>query len=433
MADLIKAPALTTLTVPDSSATDALINRGLTSLNNTKIDTSKVKVPSYEIGFGQKLKNYSQNPAVQQGLQTAMTLIPETEAPNAATQSVYDAHDQARQIAMKSGNPYAMAEAFGDKILEETGGLVQAAGDKYDAANTAASFLMPGAGYFLKSLPTYQKSDALTQMAGAYADTNSLADDAATMSGTKTLFGRKSQKRKIRSAIEQDQAVQDIKDQADEDMLQQMYGTPTIQLQNQMALMGGFSPNLARAAKSGGILTRIERAKTTNKNIIKLGNVTPKIDIVDDSEFFDNIEDPVFEFKNGGTIDTSNDDAFFNALQAPKVEEFKSGGELNIIPEGALHARKHNIEGTENLTQKGIPVVAESEGGELEQQAEIEVNEIIFRLDVTKKLEELYNKFKQEDTSKAEKAELAIEAGKILTCEIMEKTDDKTGLIEQVQ
>jgi hypothetical protein len=42
------------------------------------------------------------------------------------------------------------------------------------------------------------------------------------------------------------------------------------------------------------------------------------------------------------------------------------------------------MEGAEKLTKKGIPVVSESEGGELDQQAEIERNEIIFRLDVTK-------------------------------------------------
>ena len=57
----------------------------------------------------------------------------------------------------------------------------------------------------------------------------------------------------------------------------------------------------------------------------------------------------------------------------------------NVIPEGALHARKHHMENTEGLTQKGIPVI-DNKG---EQQAEIELNEIIFNLEVTKKLEEL--------------------------------------------
>ena len=123
-----------------------------------------------------------------------------------------------------------------------------------------------------------------------------------------------------------------------------------------------------------------------------------------------------------------SDQSFFDSLD---IEIFQKGGELNVIPEGALHARKHHMEGAEKLTKKGIPVVSESEGGELDQQAEIERNEIIFRLDVTKQIEDLYHKFKQAEKQK-EKDELAIEAGKLLAVEIMENTDDRTGLIQTV-
>lgn len=106
------------------------------------------------------------------------------------------------------------------------------------------------------------------------------------------------------------------------------------------------------------------------------------------------------------------------------IDTFKSGGKVqqNVIPEGALHARLNHME-TENITKKGIPVVTQKEGGEVEQQAEIERNEIILNLDTTKKLEELMSK----GDDKA-----AIEAGKLLAKEIMENTDDRTGLIKQV-
>ena len=57
----------------------------------------------------------------------------------------------------------------------------------------------------------------------------------------------------------------------------------------------------------------------------------------------------------------------------------------------------------EGITPKGIPVVSNKEGGEVEQQAEIEKEEIIFRLEVTKKLEELEKKYYSEDTSEKEK------------------------------
>jgi hypothetical protein len=37
----------------------------------------------------------------------------------------------------------------------------------------------------------------------------------------------------------------------------------------------------------------------------------------------------------------------------------KEGGQMNVIPEGALHARKNNMELAEEgeVTHKGIPVV----------------------------------------------------------------------------
>ena len=101
---------------------------------------------------------------------------------------------------------------------------------------------------------------------------------------------------------------------------------------------------------------------------------------------------------------------------------------MSVIPEGALHARKNEMElakeGT--VTHKGIPVI-DNEG---EQQAEIERNEIIFRKEVTDKMEELYKKYKSENTSQSEKDDIAIKMGKIITCEITKHTDDKTGLIE---
>lgn len=78
------------------------------------------------------------------------------------------------------------------------------------------------------------------------------------------------------------------------------------------------------------------------------------------------------------------------------------------------------MEHTEGLTQKGIPVV-DNDG---EQQAEIELDEIIFTLEVTKKLEELY---------KNGSDEAAIEAGKLLVKEILFNTDDRTGLISKCE
>lgn len=113
-----------------------------------------------------------------------------------------------------------------------------------------------------------------------------------------------------------------------------------------------------------------------------------------------------------------------------EIEAFKQGGQMSVIPEGALHAHKNHMEGAgEDFTAKGVPVV-DNNG---EQQAEIEREEIIFSKKITDKMEELYKKFKSDETSQSKKDEIAIEMGKIITCEIMNNTEDKTGLIDKVQ
>lgn len=121
--------------------------------------------------------------------------------------------------------------------------------------------------------------------------------------------------------------------------------------------------------------------------------------------------------KQGGVF------TFFPATEDEEIQFFKEGGSFNVIPDGALHKNKHHIEDTEGLTQKGIPVVTEGVEGKLVQQAEIEINEIIFRLEVTNKLEELA----KEGTDEA-----AIEAGKLLVKEILHNTHDNTGLIDEI-
>lgn len=121
------------------------------------------------------------------------------------------------------------------------------------------------------------------------------------------------------------------------------------------------------------------------------------------------------QFKKGGKTEE---------LSKYDIEETN---QKNIIPEGALHAHKHHMENADNLTKKGIPVV-DNDG---EQQAEIERNEIIFTLEVTKALEDLYSKYFNENSTQKDKDEVAIEAGKLLVYEILYNTDDRTNLISK--
>ena len=139
-------------------------------------------------------------------------------------------------------------------------------------------------------------------------------------------------------------------------------------------------------------------------------------------EWYNSKDPEAIKFRNAYDLDMSGD--YYKYV--PK--KFAEGGKVNVIPDGALHAHKHHLEDIspeyEQVTSKGIPVVTDEEGGKLKQHAEIERNEIIFRLEVTKKLEEL-----MKDGSD----DAAIEAGKLLAHEIINNTVDNTGLMEVVE
>ena len=120
----------------------------------------------------------------------------------------------------------------------------------------------------------------------------------------------------------------------------------------------------------------------------------------------------------------------FLAKKGMKLYQLKNiKNNVNVIPSGALHARKHNLE-IEGITKKGIPVIME-DGGELSQQAEIEKNELILHKELTDSLEKLLKDFDTTSDQK-EKDLIAIKAGKLLTKELMENTEDNTGIMETI-
>ena len=134
------------------------------------------------------------------------------------------------------------------------------------------------------------------------------------------------------------------------------------------------------------------------------------------------------QHKNGGSIIKLISETIINLVDPLDVPEFQNGGSINVIPDGALHARKHNMN-LEGITPKGIPVISEKDNGKVEQQAEIEKEEVIFRLEVTQKLEELEKKYYSEEASQKEKDEYALEAGKLITEELLHNTKDNAGLL----
>ena len=127
------------------------------------------------------------------------------------------------------------------------------------------------------------------------------------------------------------------------------------------------------------------------------------------------------------------DREMLDAIYAKKVTICKDGGVIgvdsNVIPEGALHKElnhmeEHNEELDKVITDKGIAVVTTDKDGKIEQVAEIEKEEIVFRLELTKKIEELWHNGSQE---------AMLKAGKLLVKEIMGNTDDNTETLWENQ
>lgn len=284
--------------------------------------------------------------------------------------------EQGRAIAsdalLKSGNPFAMAAGAAVKVIDKTGGFTDASkglGGGLDAANAVAALAIPGAGYFAPKTDSLELNEQI-QSSSAYTG---LADNLQTAFGNadaKLLFGANKANSMIANARNNQNRALGILDNAS--MAKASAANNIHSVGANMQLRGGY--NSMVAAKKG-------------------------------AKLFNNLEDVkrILESKN-------------------KVESFKQGGSINVIPDGALHARKHHLEDIDerykDVTSKGIPVVSESEGGELVQHAEVEKEEIIFRLEVTQKLEEL---------AKENTDESAIEAGKLLVEEILYNTKDNTN------
>lgn len=150
--------------------------------------------------------------------------------------------------------------------------------------------------------------------------------------------------------------------------------------------------------------------KKVGESLKKSEDFRNKYDLIEDSDGWRKYVPK--KFKEGGKIKDS------------ETPEIKETTQKNVIPEGALHARKHNMDNAEEWTKKGIPVVDNSET----QQAEIECNELVLNLETTKKLEELQKKYEETKDDK-----LAIEAGELLVQELMFNLDDKTDLLKTIK
>lgn len=302
-----------------------------------------------------------------------------------------------------------------------------------------------GAGLFNDALgKTTQQFSAnkntIEKVGRDYSDSVDTIEDAVSKAGKKYgLFSsgaRKRANRLIDTAKTQQNIMTNISNEYQDQLANKSYLAYTRYGQD---INGGIQQQYLRAAKHGAILQRINLRKHR-----KGGQLKDKIDIEVKQEQWQpiiNLEYPeVSKLKEGGQLEESKEWTPIISLDIQKLEEggktdkpkqepekVEETNQKNVIPEGALHARKHHMENAEDLTKKGIPVV-DNKG---EQQAEIERNEIIFSLEVTKQLEDLHKRYQGYTNTQKEKDELAIEAGKLLVYEILHNTEDRTGLIKE--
>lgn len=239
-------------------------------------------------------------------------------------------------------------------------------------------------------------NEAFEQVGSSYGGTQATVDDALTKSGKKYgLFSgraRNKANKQIHNAQMQQVKMGNIADEAQ--MVFAASNNPLLGLGTQLQLNGGYQQNTVRTGKSG-----LKMDKDFAKRVVKLS-----------------------EGKKSKVQKIQEE------IRMEEVAGFKNGGAVNVIPDGALHAHKHHLEDVdekfEEVTTKGIPVITEEKGGDIKQHAEVEREEIIFNLEVTKQLEKL-----MQDGSD----EAAIEAGKLLVHEILENTVDNTGLLNTVE
>jgi hypothetical protein len=275
-----------------------------------------------------------------------------------------------------------LGELTGTNVSKMTKDQAEAAGVGGAARtlNNLAAFI-PGIGFLGKTMDA-EKSHLIDELSSAYGGSVKDIDTAGTMGGQNYLFGKGKAQNFIALMNERNRTMTKIGE------------TNTLRKQTDYGI------DLAQQ--------NLNRYAGQNYTDMRMGRSGLKLSSLNDIR-----------------IMLAN-----RQVEQREVEKFANGGVLegtNLIPSGKLHKELHHIEDSdaelaESLTRKGIPVVALSEGGEIEQVAEIEHSEITLSKALTDKLEEL-----RKDGSE----EAMIEAGKILVEEIMFNTDDKMGIINE--
>ena len=244
-------------------------------------------------------------------------------------------------------------------------------------ANNIVGTLFPFAGRWNgDAVEEGQKSHLIDEMSNAYADTVSDINQAEVLGGGRYLFGKKKIANAVSEANRKNELLTDIN------------------MTNTMRKQSDYGRDLAQQ--------NLNRYAGTNYMDMRMGRKGMKIQSLEE----------IRELLKSRVVEELD------------VQKFAEGGSL--MPAGKLHKELSHInelgEQYEDLTRKGIPVVTLDEGGALQQIAEVERDEWIWNLEFTQQIEALWK-----DGSE----EAMIEAGKLLTEELLRNTDDISGIIHK--
>ena len=295
-------------------------------------------------------------------------------------------------------------------------------------------------------------NDTIEKVGGSYGGSINTINDAVSKANKKYGLFSGGARRKANNLINTARQQQNIMTNISDEYQDQLANKSDLAyIRYNTDINGRYQQQYIRAAKQGAILNRIQLRKQREGGILS-NQLHSKINLETQEVEWKpviNINQETPEFKDGGEL-VNNQETIqeTNSVWQPNInletiqimeeggktdkpkqesDKIEETNQKNVIPEGALHAHKHHMENAEGLTKKGIPVV-DNKG---EQQAEVEKNEIIFSLEVTKQLENLYKRYQEYTNTQKQKDELAIEAGKLLVYEILHNTIDRTGLIKE--
>ena len=295
-------------------------------------------------------------------------------------------------LMLKSGNPYIMAAGLlakgGDAIMDATGMRSNQISKK-----TQEKTGITGAARFLNNTMNFIPGNPLA-MGGEKITNAEISQEAENLRGAFT------------GTLDDMDAAQSI-------------GGSRINFMLSGSTRNKMDNYVKEQNRRNELLTNMSRTNTLRKQ----NNSAQEVNSQNINRFNGNTYQNLAVGKEGLKLPNRE---MLDAIYAKRVTSFKDGGVIgvdsNVIPEGALHKElnhmeEYNEELDKVITDKGIAVVTTDKDGKVEQVAEIEKEEIVFRLELTKKIEELWH----EGTPEA-----MLKAGKLLVKEIMGNTDDNT-------